>query len=102
MKALLSRVALASVLMGASVMATAAGLESEAAPKGAKVFIVEPKDGATVDQTFTVKFGIEGMPLVEVPYWDNSAKSWIYGVSNDATPVLAGMAAGYLISGAGN
>ncbi|HHA2602409.1 TPA: hypothetical protein ACOEOE_004596, partial [Stenotrophomonas maltophilia] len=47
-------------------------------------------------------YRIEGMPLVEVPYWDNSAKSWIYGVSNDATPVLAGMAAGYLISGAGN
>ena len=66
MKALLSRVALASVLMGASVMATAAGLESEAAPKGAKVFIVEPKDGATVDQTFTVKFGIEGMPLAPI------------------------------------
>ena len=66
MKALLSRVALASVLMGASVMATAAGLESEPAPKGAKVFIVEPKDGATVDQTFTVKFGIEGMPLAPI------------------------------------
>ena len=66
MKSLLSRAALASVLMGASVMATAAGLESEPAPKGAKVFIVEPKDGATVDQTFTVKFGIEGMPLAPI------------------------------------
>ena len=66
MKSLLSRAALASVLMGASVMATAAGLESEAAPKGAKVFIVEPKDGATVDQTFTVKVGIEGMPLAPI------------------------------------
>ena len=66
MKALLSRVALASMLMGASVMATAAGLESEPAPKGAKVFIIEPKDGATVDQTFTVKFGIKGVPLAPI------------------------------------
>ena len=30
------------------------------------MFIVEPKDGATVDQTFTVKFGIEGMPLAPI------------------------------------
>ncbi|MES2870055.1 MAG: DUF4399 domain-containing protein [Pseudomonadota bacterium] len=66
MKALLSRVALASMLMGASVMATAAGLESEPAPKGAEVFIVAPEDGATVDQTFTVKFGIKGMPLAPI------------------------------------
>lgn len=46
-------------------------------------------------------YRIEGMPLVEVPYWDANAKSWIYGVSNDATPVLAGMDAGFLIQGAG-
>ncbi|MGO2449285.1 DUF4399 domain-containing protein [Pseudomonas taetrolens] len=63
MNALLSRVALASVLMGASVMATAAGLESVEAPAGAKVTILSPADGATVDKTFTVKFGIEGMDL---------------------------------------
>ena len=47
-------------------------------------------------------YRIEGMPLVEQPYWDNNAKSWIYGVSNDATPVLSGMAAGFLIQGAGD
>lgn len=47
-------------------------------------------------------YRIDGMPLVEQPYWDNSAKSWIYGVSNDATPVLSGMAASFLIQGAGN
>ncbi|ASE52154.1 hypothetical protein CEQ03_04955 [Stenotrophomonas maltophilia] len=46
-------------------------------------------------------YRIEGMPLVEEPYYDKNAKSWIYGVSNDASPVLAGMAAGYLIQGAG-
>ena len=30
------------------------------------MFIVEPKDGATVDQSFTVKFGIEGLPLAPI------------------------------------
>lgn len=38
-------------------------LKSQEPPKDAKVFIVSPADGATVDRTFTVKFGIEGMAL---------------------------------------
>ena len=59
MKNLLSRAALASVLMGASIMAMAA----TPAPEGAKVSIISPADGATVDKTFTVKFGVEGMKL---------------------------------------
>jgi hypothetical protein len=46
-------------------------------------------------------YAIEGMPLVEVPYWDNSTKSWVYGVSSDMTPVLSGMTAAYLIKDAG-
>ncbi len=33
------------------------------APPGAKVFIIEPKDGATVKSPVTVKFGIEGMEI---------------------------------------
>ena len=33
------------------------------APEGAKVSIISPADGATVDKTFTVKFGVEGMKL---------------------------------------
>jgi hypothetical protein len=33
-------------------------------PPGAKVFIIEPKDGATVKSPITVKFGVEGMKVV--------------------------------------
>lgn len=46
-------------------------------------------------------YHIEGMPAVEDPYWDANTKSWVYGVSFDNTPVLAGMAAGYLFKDAG-
>lgn len=45
---------------------------------------------------------IEGMPLVEQPYWDNGTKSWVYGVSFDQVPVLSGMQGGFLIEGAGS
>lgn len=63
MKALLSRATLASLLLGASMLATAADLPRTPAPAGAEVFIDSPKDGATVDKTFTVKFGIKGLDL---------------------------------------
>ncbi|WP_449430679.1 DUF4399 domain-containing protein [Pseudomonas putida] len=64
MNSLFSRAAVAGLLMGASVFASAAeALKSPVPPEGAKVFIVSPADGATVEQTFTVKFGIEGMQL---------------------------------------
>ncbi len=35
----------------------------EKAPAGAKVFFVEPKDGATVGREVKVKFGVEGIAI---------------------------------------
>ncbi|GGK08627.1 hypothetical protein [Luteimonas terricola] len=75
------------------VWGTAAVLAYVSQGSDADMNVEEPSYGYT--------YRIEGMPLVEVPYWDANSKSWIYGVSNDCTPVLAGMPAGYLIGGAG-
>ncbi|MFZ5934876.1 ATPase [Pseudomonas putida] len=64
MNSLFSRAAFAGLLMGVSVLASAAdALKSQEPPAGAKVSILSPKDGEQVDATFTVKFGIEGMEL---------------------------------------
>ena len=51
-----------AVLLATPSIAIAANLNSFA-PTDAKVYIVEPKDGATVPETFTVKFGLSGMEL---------------------------------------
>lgn len=59
MKTFMSRAALAGLLMGVSVLASAA----TPAPKGAEVSIVSPKDGGTVPQTFVVKFAVENVSL---------------------------------------
>ncbi|MGZ7455985.1 DUF4399 domain-containing protein [Pseudomonas sp. Ma2-10] len=59
MKTFMSRAALAGLLMGASMLATAA----TPAPKGAEVSIVSPADGATVAQTVVVKFAVENIAL---------------------------------------
>ncbi|KNH28241.1 hypothetical protein AB7M29_000295 [Pseudomonas sp. F-14 TE3623] len=59
MKTFMSRAALAGLLLGASMLATAA----TPAPKGAQAFIVSPEDGATVGQEFKVKFGVKDISL---------------------------------------
>lgn len=50
----------------AALMATAANAWAEndwqtAAPKGAEVYVISPKDGAEVTSPVTVKFGLKGM-----------------------------------------
>jgi hypothetical protein len=54
--------AIAALVLAASVTAVQAQ-ERTPAPAGAKVFIVSPKNGATVTSPFTVTFGIKGMTL---------------------------------------
>jgi hypothetical protein len=57
---------LATALLLGSGFALAADDDATARPKaphGAKVFIVSPKDGATVGQDVTVKFGVEGIAI---------------------------------------
>ncbi|MFB1489490.1 MULTISPECIES: DUF4399 domain-containing protein [unclassified Thiocapsa] len=38
-----------------------AAVERTPAPEGAKAYIIAPEDGATVPQTFVVRFGLSGM-----------------------------------------
>ena len=40
-----------------------AGVEQKKAPAGASVFIESPKNGETVGQEFTVKFGVKGVAI---------------------------------------
>ncbi len=51
-----------AVFLATPTIAIAANLNSPA-PTDAKVYIVEPEDGASVPETFTVKFGLSGMEL---------------------------------------
>lgn len=96
------------VVVGEAVVATGAD-DSFGDIWGDDVIVayVAPSDAAgtnrrnAAEPSFGYTYAIPGMPSVENPYWDNSAKSWIYGVSNDATPVLSGITAGYLIQNAG-
>jgi hypothetical protein len=60
MKRILLALAL-STLTATAFAADAPGLPVTKAPAGAEVYIVSPKDGATVGQSVTVVFGLKGM-----------------------------------------
>jgi hypothetical protein len=60
MKRLLLAIAL-TALSGAALAADAPVLPITKAPAGAEVYIIAPQDGATVPQSFTVRFGLKGM-----------------------------------------
>lgn len=64
-------------------------------------YVNESPSPSHEEPSYGYTYTIEGHPAVEQPYWEDSSKSWIYGVSDDNSPVLSGMAAGYLIKGAG-
>lgn len=60
MKRLLLAFALV-VVPGFACAAEAPALPVTKAPAGAEVYIISPQDGATVSQSFTVRFGLKGM-----------------------------------------
>jgi hypothetical protein len=60
-RVLLALAVCAAGFAGASIAADAPGLPITQAPAGAEVYIISPKDGATVGQNVTVQFGLKGM-----------------------------------------
>jgi hypothetical protein len=49
--------------------------------------------------TFGYTYRLRGYPIVEQPYYDRQSKSWIYPVTDELQPVIAGSGAGYLLKG---
>lgn len=48
------------------------------------------------EPSYGYTYRLKGHPFVEQPYWDNSKKSWVYGVTFDRLPLLTGVDAGFL------
>lgn len=55
------RLLLAAGLLFAAAAQATQPAQRTPAPEGAKAYFIEPADGATVPQTFVVKFGLSGM-----------------------------------------
>lgn len=70
---------------------------------GKFVVIAYTEIGSAADlgrPTYGYTYGLQGYPNVEASYQDRNAKSWVYPVTDEVAPVIAGAAGGYLISAA--
>lgn len=87
------------VLVGKAVTATDAGVFSDV--WGKSVVVAYTAMGTLADQgqpTYGYTYRLGGYPMVEQPYLDRNTKSWVYPVTDEVAPVIAGASAGYLIS----
>ncbi|MFS2004614.1 hypothetical protein ACEN9F_13410 [Duganella sp. CT11-25] len=92
---------LAAVLVGDAVYADDAGNFSDVWGKDVVLAYVEI--GTLAEQgkpSYGYTYQLDGYPLVEEPYYDRNTKSWIYPVTDEVAPVVAGADAGYLITNA--
>lgn len=48
--------------------------------------------------SFGYTYRLDMYPIVEQPYQERNSKSWVYPVTDEVVPVIAGATAGYLIS----
>lgn len=89
------------VLVGDAVQATDAGVLSDVWGKFVVVAYTETGSLAEMGRpSYGYTYRLASYPIVEPPYQDRQAKSWIYPVTDCVAPVLAGAEAGYLISAA--
>ena len=87
----MKRMLLALALVGAATAVFAAdapaGLPVTKAPAGAEVYIISPKDGATVGQNVTVVFGLKGMGIAPAGvHKDNTGHHHLLIDVNDLPP----------------
>jgi hypothetical protein len=89
------------VLVGDAIYENAAGTLADV--WGKFVVVAYTELGSLGDMgapTYGYTYRLGGYPLVEEPYNDRNAKSWVYPVTDEVAPVMAAAAAGYLISAA--
>jgi hypothetical protein len=92
------------VVVGAAIYFTDAGVATDIWGN-AVVLAYVPEDRSTDGTGLSLEmpsygytYTLDGNPMIEAPYWDPPAKSWIYGAVYERAPVLSGITAGYLIT----
>jgi hypothetical protein len=84
------------LVIGDAVTSDDAGAVSDVWGNTAVLAYVPESASGLEEPSFGYTYTMNGHPLVEEPYYDNNAKSWIYGVSFERAPVLSGITSGYL------
>ena len=89
------------VVVGEAVYVDGASVMTDMWGKGVVVAYTDMSGVADAGSpTFGYTYRLQGYPLVEQSYEERNTKSWIYPVTDEVVPVIAGASAGYLISAA--
>jgi hypothetical protein len=89
------------LLVGDAIFADDAGNFSDV--WGKDMVLAYTETGSLVEMgapSYGYTYQLAGYPLVEEPYYERNPKSWIYPVTDEVAPVMAGADAGYLIQNA--
>lgn len=92
---------LSQVYVGDAVFADDAGVFADV--WGKDVVLAYTEIGTVADRgkpSYGYTYQLAGYPEVEVPYYERNIKSWVYPVTDEVAPVIAGADAGYLITNA--
>ncbi len=88
---------LQKVVVGKAVAFNDAGADIDIWGNNAILTYTPMQPSGMEDPSFGYTYTMQGHPLVEKPYYENNAKSWIYPVTFERVPVLTGILSGYLI-----
>lgn len=85
------------VVVGKAITVSDAGAFTDIWGNSAILAYVPDTPSGAEEPSYGYTYTLDGHPLVEQPYYDNNAKSWIYPVTMERAPVLSGIASGFLI-----
>ncbi len=88
---------LKEVHVGEAVYNAGAGITDIWGVHAVLAYVAPEEERSMESPSFGYTYTLEGHPAVEQPYYERPAKSWIYGVSHERSPVLTGMTSGYLL-----
>ena len=85
------------IYVGRAVTATDAGVFGDVWGNNVVLAYVPESPSNIAQPSFGYTYQMRNNPLVEVPYYDYTTKSWVYGVTCEYSPVLSGITSGFLI-----
>jgi hypothetical protein len=89
------------VVVGRAVTAGSGDAFSDVWGPDAVLAYVPQQASSMEEPSYGYSYTMDGHPLVEQPYYDNNAKSWLYPATYERAPVISGMEAGYLFQNVG-
>jgi hypothetical protein len=85
------------LVVGKAIVSNDAGVNTDIWGNNAVLAYVPIGETFQEEPSYGYTYTMSGHPLVEQPYWDQSCKSDIFGVTMERAPVLSGISSGYLI-----